>query len=207
MDKAPYLMGIDEAGRGPVLGPLVAAGVVLSKDVCEKIKIIGVKDSKKLSVKKRIMFFDLIEHEAEWYFIDVRWPDEIDRYVQEGGLNELEGEMFGRIISSYNGVADVYVDSPLEPKKFLSKLKTLVGKDVNINCSFKADDIYPVVSCASVLAKVVRDGIIDELKCVHGDFGSGYPSDKKTIEYLSSSKELPFFARRSWKTLKQLELI
>ncbi len=200
-------MGIDEAGRGPVLGPLVAAGVVLSPLVCEMIKKIGIKDSKKLSPKLRSMFFDLIEHEAEWYSIVVSWPDTIDEYVLKGGLNDLECRMFSSIISSYGSNVDVYVDSPLKPDVFSAQLKRQTSYMGRINCSFKADDIYPVVSCASVLAKVVRDSIIEGLKAEYGDFGSGYPSDKKTIEYLSSTKELPFFARKSWKTLKQLELL
>lgn len=200
-------MGIDEAGRGPVLGPLVAAGVVLSAEACEVIRSVGVKDSKKLSPRLRDMFFGMIENEAEWYSIVVSWPDLIDSYVLKGGLNDLECNMFSSIISAYEGSVDVYVDSPLDPGTFSSQLRTASSFKGDINCSFKADDIYPVVSCASVLAKVVRDGIIDELKAEFGDFGSGYPSDKKTREYLTSLKELPFFARKSWKTLRQLELL
>jgi len=199
-------MGVDEAGRGPVLGPLVAAGVVLSSQVCSDIKKLGVKDSKKLSPKLRSMFFNIIEYYAEHYSIVVCWPDVIDGYVVNGGLNNLECKMFASIIDSYDGDSDVYVDSPLTPSVFSAQLKSMTKTTGSINCSFKADDIYPVVSCASVLAKVVRDGIIDELKLEYGDFGSGYPSDKKTINYLLSSKEsgIPFFARKSWKTLKQL---
>lgn len=200
-------MGIDEAGRGPVLGPIVAAGVVLLSENCDTIKLLGVKDSKKLSPKARNMFFDIIEHTAEWYGVVVCWPDTIDAYVNHGGLNDLECKMFASIINGYSAPVDVYVDSPLTPSVFSAQLKKMAPSAGNINCSFKADDIYPVVSCASVIAKVVRDGIIEELKLEYGDFGSGYPSDKKTRDYLCASKALPFFARRSWKTLKNLELV
>ena len=207
MEPLKLLMGIDEAGRGPVLGPLVAAGVVLESARCEQIKLLGIKDSKKLSPKQRDIFFEIIEHDSLWYSIVVAWPDLIDSHVEQGKLNELECKMFSSIINSYGLEADIYVDSPLKPNIFRAQLDSMVLGNYNINCSFKADDIYPVVSCASVLAKVVRDDIIEELKLEYGDFGSGYPSDKKTVNYLLKSKELPFFTRRSWKTLKNLELL
>jgi len=196
-----YVMGIDEAGRGPVLGPMVAAGVVLNDHTCEKLLALGLKDSKKLSPKKRKELFMVIQDQAEWLKTEIVWPFEIDESVRTHGLNRLERDRFAAIINSYDGSAKVFVDSPQDPKVFSAMIREKLNRDCDLNCSFKADDTYAVVAAASVVAKFTRDFIIEELKKEYGDFGSGYPSDPKTREYLKNIKEPPFFVRRSWKTL------
>ncbi|MFH1223395.1 MAG: ribonuclease HII [Pseudomonadota bacterium] len=207
MDENRLLMGIDEAGRGPVIGPMVITAVVADEKVLNHIVQQGLNDSKKLSPQKREKLFCIIEDEAEWFKTCVVWPDVIDKYVENKKLNILECDVFSELIDSYSGNLNVFIDSPLKPELFknmlLSRTKTLK----TLNCSFKADALYPVVSAASVVAKVTRDRIIETLKLANGDFGSGYPSDKKTASYIksvgSTGNEAPYFVRRTWKTFKQ----
>jgi ribonuclease HII len=199
--KVDLIMGIDEAGRGPVLGPMVVGCVVLTSRTDKLFKDSGIKDSKQLSPQKREAFWSFIEDEAVWYKIAVIWPDMIDKFVALNGLNHLECDVMAELINSFGEKATVYVDSPLKPELFKEMLDTRVHVKSDINCSFKADTIYPVVSAASILAKVMRDRIIEELKVEYGDFGSGYPADEKTQKFLSGLNEMPYFVRKSWKTL------
>lgn len=196
-------MGIDEAGRGPVLGPMVVAGVAFDRSSDPFFKTYGVKDSKQLSAKNRKEMFSLIEEESTWYKIAVIWPETIDHFVAINGLNDLECNVMAELIDSIGMKTCVYVDSPLKPERFTQMLCSRSKIKSQINCYFKADTIYPVVSCASILAKVTRDRIIEELKSEYGDFGSGYPADEKTRNFLSNMKSVPFFVRKSWKTFKE----
>lgn len=200
------IMGLDEAGRGPVLGPMVVAGVVLEQSLCERFKMMGLKDSKKLSSQKRTGLFALIQDEAQWSRTIVIWPSEIDLAVKMNGLNRLERDAFAEIINSYDGDGTIIVDSPQKPEIFSAMIKEKLTCDRDLLCSFKADDLYPVVSAASVLAKVTRDSIIEELKAEYGDFGSGYPADPKTKSFLNNLKDPLFFVRKSWKTYSELGL-
>ena len=199
------LMGLDEAGRGPVLGPMVIAGVVFAESSNDFFKDYGIKDSKQLSLKAREEMFRLIDEEAIWYKVAVVWPEVIDRFVALKGLNHLECDVMADIISSLEEEKYVYVDSPLSPDVFNGMLTTRLNKKNDINCSFKADTIYPVVSAASILAKVTRDRIIEELKSEYGDFGSGYPGDEKTQRFLANMKEPTYFVRQSWKINKNAQ--
>ena len=202
-----HFMGIDEAGRGPVLGPMVVAGVVCSQELSDRLKRSGLKDSKKLSPKIRKEMFELIQDEALWVKTVVIWPVDIDVAVRTNGLNKLERDAFAEIINAYEGTAKIIIDSPQTPAVFTKMIEEKLNSKRDVLCSFKADDIYPVVSAASVVAKYTRDSIIEELKLEFGDFGSGYPSDPKTRAYLTGIKEAPFFVRRSWKTFSELSFL
>jgi len=200
-------MGIDEAGRGPVLGPMVVAGVVLNEQSSQKLVALGLKDSKKLSPKKRQIMFELIKTEALWTKAIVIWPKEIDISVKSHGLNQLERDKFAEIINSYQGTAKIIIDSPQTPAVFTAMINEKLNSVRDVLCSFKADTLYPEVSAASVVAKFTRDSIIEELKTEFGDFGSGYPSDPKTRAFLSTMKGVPHFVRTSWKTYSELSLL
>jgi ribonuclease HII len=200
-------MGIDEAGRGPVLGPMVVAGVVLTESSSDSLVKMGLKDSKKLSSQKRSSMFDRIQDEALWIKTVVVWPSDIDIAVKTNGLNRLERDVFAEIINAYEGSIKIIVDSPQAPDVFTAMINEKLNAERDVLCSFKADTIYPVVSAASVVAKFTRDSIIEELKIEFGDFGSGYPSDPKTREFLNNIKEAPFFVRKSWKTYSELSLL
>lgn len=197
------VMGLDEAGRGPVLGPLVVAGVVLNEQSSQRLVALGLKDSKKLSPKKRQLMFELINKEALWVKTVIAWPKEIDASVKSHGLNLLERDMFAEAINSYSGVAKIIIDAPQTPTVFTAMINQKLTSARDVLCSFKADTLYPEVSAASVVAKFTRDSIIEELKVEFGDFGSGYPSDPKTKAFINNIKETPYFVRTSWKTYSE----
>jgi ribonuclease HII len=103
----------------------------------------------------------------------------------------------------------VFIDTAdVLPDRFKGDILRVLGWEPDLICEKKADVRYPVVSAASILAKVRRDSFIAQLRDDHGDFGSGYPSDRKTVAYLESWFEghstPPPFVRASWKTVKRL---
>ena len=205
----PKIAGVDEAGRGPVLGPLVIAGVVLdSKDIGTLVKN-GLKDSKLLSGKKRAELYELVlEHACEHQII-LLTPQEIDENSKgEGNLNSLEIDTMINILATLKGWSKAYVDAcDVNAERCQQKLQQALQTDV---CAeHNADQKYPVVSAASILAKVVRDRAIQEEQANYqANLGSGYPSDPKTIAFLESYYKkfgkLPPIARKSWETCKKL---
>jgi ribonuclease HII len=139
-------------------------------------------------------------------------PKMIDRYVSRGKkyrrLNYLETIHMARVIDAL-GVDEVYVDAPdANPPRFKIELEELLSCRPRIVAEHKADVNYPIVSAASIVAKVERDLDIAELHEIHGDFGSGYPSDDDTIAFLESwmrtNNSEPEFARKSWKTWSRI---
>jgi len=200
--------GIDEAGRGAVIGPLVIVGVSFEEKKLAKLKKIGVKDSKQLSQKRREKLAKEIEKIAKDVLILKIGACRIDRYRKEGiNLNRLEAMRFGEILLMLK--ADkAYVDAPENPKKLEKYLKKVLG-DVELVVEHKADEKYPVVGAASIIAKVVREREISRLRKKYGDFGPGYPSNPKTVAWLKNwlekHKEFPDIVRITWDTVKQLE--
>lgn len=194
--------GIDEAGRGPVIGPMVIAIVGWSN---EEARRIGVKDSKQLSPSSRVRLFNVIRSRAPCVDYVIIEPGEIDSYVNRGLLNRLEAVKMSELIARCRGVRRVYVDSPdPDPARFRGMIN---AGNVELSVLNHADESIPVVSAASIVAKVIRDSIIDELKRRYGDFGSGYPSDPRTINALRrwiSEGKLPPIVRTSWKTVRRM---
>ncbi|MFX1534553.1 MAG: ribonuclease HII [Promethearchaeota archaeon] len=211
------IAGIDEAGRGPIFGPLIIAGVTFLKEKIPKLSGYGIKDSKQLSAKKREELSKIIKDEAKSYCLIKITPQEIDQALKSDtdNLNKLEIRKFFEIIQKLN--SDVfYVDAVSKPASFSSVFKSYsqkVGKScftINniqktpytgqgqvlhlpedekiIIVENKADTIYPIVGAASILAKVERDQIIAELSQKFGDLGSGYPSDPHTRDFLLKNK-------------------
>lgn len=198
-----YLCGIDEAGRGPVIGPLVMCGIIIPSKDKSKLKKLGIKDSKLISPKKRDELFEILKNYK--HKVIVCDNDEVDKEVndEDSSLNNLEAKKQAEIIDELENEI-VIVDCPsISPtnytKQLLSHVKTKKSK---IICENKADLNYLEVSCASIIAKVTRDRIIDELKNKYGDFGSGYPSDPKTKKFVfENCRKLDIF-RTTWKTYK-----
>ena len=199
--------GIDEAGRGSILGPLVIAGASFEeKDLC-RLHGMEVKDSKLLSKQKRSIIFEKITRLAASYMIIKIDCSEIDEHVFLKKLNDLESKYMAKIIDNIKSDS-VCIDS-CDPNAFRFGNKVLSQtqrNNVNISSMHKADRINIAVSAASILAKVVRDREIELLKKQYPNIGSGYPADKKTIAFLNywleNNEKTPFFLRRSWKTLK-----
>lgn len=207
------LGGADEAGKGCVVGPLVVAGVSASRRGAKELREIGVKDSKDLSPGRREALYPEILRVAD----RVRWlciqPAEIDAVVLRGKklrkLNYLEALYFARVIDGL-GAPRVTVDAPdVVPRRFASDITDNLAVRCQVKAVHKADRDYPVVSAASIVAKVERDRVVQRLRDVHGDFGSGYPSDPATrsffTEWMKRGHPLPGYVRKSWKTWDRIE--
>lgn len=204
--------GVDDAGRGPVLGPMVIAGVAVPERLEWKLQAMGVKDSKLLSPHQRARLYDEIVN-----FSDVQHevvPSAlIDSYVKRGkrllGLNMLEAEVMAKVIEKLNPDLAIVDASDVNEHRFRQMVAERLPVKITVLAEHKADLKYPVVSAASVVAKVIRDRIIEELKREYGDFGSGYAADPKTIaflkEYYMKNKAFPPMTRMSWKTVKRME--
>lgn len=197
--------GVDEAGKGTVVGPMVVCGVCCDEDKLVELEKIGVKDSKKLSPRRREELANKIREIAEVYLIKIQ-HDELDELMQKKTINNILTDSYAEIIKNLN--PDIaYVDSPdVMPKRLSNTLKSMTGKDVEV--THRADQLYPIVSAASIVAKVERDREIEKIKEIIGDFGSGYASDERTIrflkDYFKKHGKFPPFVRKSWKILSRI---
>lgn len=205
------IAGIDEAGRGPCLGPLVLAIAMVEKSDEEKLTSLGVKDSKQLSAQERERQFPRIKRiTRESHCIHIS-PQEIDELMTRRSLNEIEAMYAARLIDMLGEKPEViFVDSPdVVMSEFAKRIKKYTSCASRIVSEHKADQNYPVVSAASVIAKVERDGVIKKIAQEYGELGSGYPGDEATImflkKYLLQHSVLPPFVRKSWQTIGALE--
>ncbi|MCS7119089.1 MAG: ribonuclease HII [Archaeoglobaceae archaeon] len=193
------IAGIDEAGKGCVIGPLVVVGVACDCEDC--LKRIKVRDSKKLTKKRREELAEKIIKIAKIEIVKIN-AEELDKLMEAKTLNEILKETYEYIIKKLKP-SIVFLDSPdVKPERLANYLKSATG--VKVVAEHKADEKYPIVSSASIIAKVERDKEIERLKEEFGDFGSGYASDPKTIAYLKGQKEIPSFVRKKWKTLRKM---
>ncbi len=209
-----FITGIDEAGRGAVLGPLVVAGVTIELKSEKKLKALGVKDSKKLTPKKREELYKQIEKIAKDIFVLKVAPCRIDTYRGMGiNLDRIEAMKMAEIID-FNSSNKVFIDSLTHnPKKFKSVVNSFVkNKGVELIVENYMDESVIAVSAASIVAKVERDKEIEELKQQVGvDFGVGYPHDPLTIQFIekiikeTNGKQLPDYIRKSWVTTEMLQ--
>lgn len=205
------IAGLDESGRGCVLGPLVVAGVSIPHEKEEEFKKIGVRDSKELSQPKREMLAKKIEEIAKDVIVFKVGSCKIDTFRKQGvGMNRIEAMKFSDIIRMLNPHM-AYIDCPdTNINKFHLFMNKLVGGGPELIVKHKADRDHPVVSAASIIAKVERELEISKLKEEFGDFGTGYTSDERTIEWLRGwlrkNKEFPeHLVRRSWVTSSVLK--
>jgi len=200
------ICGIDDAGRGPMLGPLVIAGISLEKKNIKKLNALGVRDSKKLSPKLREQLFKKIIETVDDYYIAKIPPRSIDASVRKHCLNGLEAKYMAKVVSKLN--PDVsYVDScDVNPSRFGREISKL-SDNHKIKSYHRADSRFVVVSAASILAKVSRDRVITKLRKEH-NLGSGYPSDSVTVKfvakYYKKNHEMPNFVRKSWKPVQKI---
>ncbi len=198
--------GVDDAGRGSVLGPLVIAGISIEQKNIKQLVKIGVKDSKQLSPQLREKLYEQILSLVEGYHVAKILPKTIDKSVSKNLLNQLEANYMAKVIKKLQANSS-YVDScDVNPKRFGLYISNL-AKTGKIISSHHADRKYPVVSAASIIAKVNRDREIEKLRKNHA-LGSGYPSDPKTMkfikEWVSQNGDVPVFVRKSWKPVKIL---
>ena len=199
------IIGLDEAGRGPLLGPLTLGAAVIPESDINLLTEQGVKDSKKLSSKKRNQILQSLKNHEEvqgWLLCTSSIePEEIDYGMQHGTLNEIEIIGFAELISDIkkrlsrnkgfeNTRVEIQIDAAdVKEDRFgrdiAARLRDWPWKNWTIISKHKADEKYPAVAAASIIAKVTRDLKIEKLSLETGiDLGSGYPSDKKTREVL-----------------------
>jgi ribonuclease HII len=212
-DNKSLITGIDEAGRGAVIGPLVIAGVTIDKKYEGKLKSIGVKDSKELSPKKREELAKKIEEIASNIVIMRVQPCRIDDMRAKGiNLDRIEAMKMAEIVEMTSG-GTVYIDSLTAN---CNKFKQVIVKCLkNNNCELIVenylDESIPAVSAASIIAKVSRDEAIKEIELETGHtVGVGYPHDERTIQFVEKlikerGKDLPPYVRRSWVTTQVLQ--
>ena len=194
-----------------MIGPLVIAGISVNEEDLPKLAKLGVKDSKLLTPHRREVLAVEIRRMVEKYAIEKLEPREIDQIVFSGKklhkLNWLEAQTMAKVIEKLKP-DKVYVDaSDVVEERFKQDILNCLAFKVLIVSEHKADRTYPVVSAASIIAKVERDRETAKLASVYGDFGSGYPSDPRTIAFLKSyaerMMEYPDFVRKSWKTVRK----
>tara|TARA_Y100000310_G_C20675041_1_gene812528 strand:- start:2290 stop:2958 length:669 start_codon:yes stop_codon:yes gene_type:complete len=206
-------LGIDDSGRGPVIGPMILAGVLIDKELEEELRELGVKDSKTLTSTKREILATIIKKKALSYHIVIISASEVDIHVKSVNINTLEALKAGQIINKINKGLDkikVVVDCPSPNiNKWTDVLKTYIDnkKNLEISCEHKADQNHISVSAASILAKSTREKEVKKIKKKLGiEFGSGYPSDPITKEFLaknSKKHEKSGIFRKTWSTYKK----
>lgn len=207
------ILGIDDAGRGPVIGPMVLAGCLIDEETERKFKKEGVKDSKQLTQKRRESLAEKIKESAETFEIALAYPEEIDGKNHNGvNLNALEAIKMAEVINKINkgfGRIKVIIDCPsVSIEKWKDFLKTKIDNlsNLEIVCEHKADINYVAVSAASILAKCTREIEMGRLKEKYGnEIGSGYCSDPLTYKFLqhhSKTYEDKGIFRKTWSTWK-----
>jgi ribonuclease HII len=195
------VLGLDEAGRGCVLGPLVVGGYCIDEAGVPGLKRAGATDSKKLSAKKRESLIDALDALGEWELIFIE-PREIDA----GNINTLEEEAFVQLIRRFRPDR-VIIDAPVHPKgipNFERRLRGQLDYGPELVIEPKADLNHPPCGAASIFAKVHRDARIHAL----GEVGSGYPSDPKTRAWLQGfvdrDEAFPASVRTRWGTVREM---
>ncbi|MFC2175128.1 ribonuclease HII [archaeon] len=205
------VLGIDEAGRGPVFGPMTLGGVVDTEKSEVSYREMGCKDSKLLSPARREELAETIRKTAKEIAVIEISAHEIDSMRKVMSLNEVEAKKIAEMVLSLKEKPDkIIIDCPdTEPTRFIQRLRKYLGPDFNAIAEHKADVTYPICSAASIVAKVARDEWVKKTRAKYGEIGSGYPADPVTKEFLKNYFEehgkLPPFARKSWDTSKRME--
>ena len=205
------ICGVDEAGRGPVIGPLIVAGVTFEND---SILIANnVRDSKKITPKRREKLARKIKESAVKYEIISISASDIDEMRKVMTLNEIEVNAFSKIIQKLEP-SICYVDSAdVNDERFGKDILSRLSFKPEIISKHKADDIYAIVGAASILAKTYRDEQVYKIeqelkKKLNLPLGSGYPADPITQRFLKEwvrrFRELPPHTRQSWKTAQKI---
>ncbi len=189
---------------------MVLSGICFLESNITFLTEIGVKDSKKLSPKKRRKLSEILIKNCYSYKIIEVSAHEIDERVSKRiTMNRLEEIKMAEIINELKPDV-IYIDAAdVNEERFGNSIRNLLDyKPKEIISKHKADDLFPIVSAGSIVAKNRRDTIIEKIHKMYGDFGSGYPSDIRTInflrEYVKKNKKPPNIARKSWDTTKKI---
>jgi len=203
------IAGIDEAGRGPVIGPLVIVGIVIEPSQEDALIEWGVRDSKQVTSRRREALEQRIHQLASQVEVLEISAKEIDvQRKQKRSLNILEAQWMAQVLNRLNW--DIaYVDaSDVNAERYGRQISAQLKTKNKVVSEHKADSAYPVVAAASILAKVRRDLRIRELHQTYGDFGSGYPNDPKTRKFLRdwirTHNTFPDIVRKTWETARSI---
>jgi len=208
--------GIDESGRGSIVGPLVVAGIKASEQDMEKWKIWGVKDSKLLSPKKRLSLYQRLTQYYSYKTIAVS-PAQVDEAVMSvfraKRLNYLEASIFAQIIDALANPSEptvFYVDAcDINATRFGNLVYNYqkIRPHQEVISRHHMDRDETVTGAASIIAKVERDMAIEKLKKEVGiDFGSGYPNSKTRValsNFVKQTGAIPSWCRKSWRSWKR----
>lgn len=189
-----------------MIGPLVVAAVAIDDDAV--LRRMGVRDSKRMTPSQREALYPQILKTCEVEVLSLS-AQEIDAGRLRTSLNKLEAEAFAKVLERFKE-SSLFIDcADVNERSFAETISLLLGPSGGMVCEHRADDTYPVVSAASIVAKVVRDRAISELEVEYGEvLGSGYPSDPRTIDFLerwiNDKGNPPPFARCSWETTRRI---
>jgi ribonuclease HII len=203
--RSMLLLGADEAGKGPVIGSMFVAGVVVEEEQLFDLAAWGVRDSKQLSADRRRTLSKKIKDAAvDLYILEVA-PQVIDELRQVMTMNEIMVRCFAQVLARLRADRAFLDAADVDEARFAERVRAQSGATMEILAEHHADQRHSVVSAASILAKVRRDESIREIEAAYGcQIGSGYPSDPETIDFLKGwlkeRGELPPFARHSWAT-------
>jgi ribonuclease HII len=195
------ICGIDEAGRGPVIGPMVMAGILIEEKDLPKLKSLGVKDSKLLTRKQREALFTKIKKTVKSYKITIISPKEIDQALESDNLNLnwLEAHKSAEIINHLKPNRAILDCPSNNTKAYKSYVENLLNVKAMLVVEHKADVKYIESGAASILAKVTRDKEMENIQKKYGNTGPGYTSNAITQKFLKENWEKhPEIFRQSW---------
>ncbi|MGB9923816.1 MAG: ribonuclease HII [Methanothrix sp.] len=204
------ILGVDEAGKGPVIGSMFVAGVVFSEEDIFDLAACGVKDSKLLSPARREAIERQILSRARDRFVLEVTAQQIDELRMVMSMNDIMVRAHSRVVSGLRADRAILDAADVNAERFAQRVRELSGASMQILAEHGADRRHIVVAAASIIAKVARDRSIRELEAMLGrPLGSGYPSDPATVRFLrdwiAENGDLPPFARKSWSTAQRLK--
>ncbi len=204
------LLGADEAGKGPVIGSMFVAGLVIEEDKLFDLAGFGVKDSKLLTPAKREILAKKINGIAtDQYILEVK-PNVIDELRLVMTMNDIMVRSFSTVVARLHADRAILDAADVNAQRFADRVKAASKTTMDLVAEHKADQRHHVVSAASILAKVRRDASMRELEeAMHCKIGSGYPHDQDTINFLNEwvkeNRQLPPCARHSWATAQRIK--
>ncbi len=204
------LLGVDEAGKGPVIGSMFVAGLVIDEEKLFDLAAFGVRDSKQLlPARREILAKKILNIANDHYELEVA-PRVIDELRQVMTMNDIMVRCFSQVLQHLSADRAILDAADVNAQRFGNRVKSTSGTSMDILAEHKADERHLVVSAASILAKVKRDESVRTLeRSMNCKIGSGYPGDPETIEFLKKwvkdNKDLPPCARRSWATAQRIK--
>jgi len=208
MNLMKFVAGIDEAGRGPVIGPMVIAGVLVEESRIPELVGMGARDSKRLTPRRRETLRGAILETVKVHRIEILDAAVIDDTRRVKSLNRLEADVMAKILDDLRPDLAQIGSVDVIPSRFKEMVLSGMRSPTEIQSAHHAEDLFPAVAAASIIAKTTRDRIVASMRQEFGDFGSGYPSDPKTRAFISewyvSKRSLPHIVRKSWKTVESI---